>query len=468
MSDKFAQLKQRLYEINALRGATALLGWDQQTYMPVGGAEDRGMQLSVLSSIAHQKFTDPEIGKLLEDLAPEAAQLDPDSDDACLVRVMQREYKKNTLIPVEKVAEFAQVTALAQEAWVQARANNDFASFRPHLERIVELRREYASYFAPYDHVYDPLLDDFEPGMKTAEVKGIFNALRPQQVALIKAIAGKENIDNTFLHGKFAEKKQWDFGVDVVTRMGFDWKCGRQDKAIHPFTTGFGIGDIRITTRFDEHYVGSALFSTMHEGGHAMYEQGIGRNLSGLPIATGASMAIHESQSRMWENLVGRSRPFWQFFFPRLQAAFPAQLADQTLDSFYKAANKVSPSLIRVEADEVTYGLHIMLRFELENEMIEGRLKIAGSVVLSVPMAFTLLSRVTVHVLDEQGQLDVARGVWQPWRAERALSLQLYRRGTALANQGRREQAENLLLRAIDIDPTNANAYHALGGFYWG
>lgn len=376
MEDKLNQLKARLVEIQALRGAAALLGWDQQTYMPTGGAEDRGTQLSVLASLAHQKFTSPEVGQLLADLEPYAKTLDPETDDACLIQVAAREYRKNTLIPLEMVAEFSRVTTLAQEAWVQARAANDFAAFQPHLQRVVELRQQYASYFAPYDHVYDPLLDDFEPGMKTADIQAIFNTLRPQQVALIKAISEKPVVDNSFLHGRFSEKRQWDFGVDVITRFGFDWTHGRQDKSVHPFTTGFGIGDVRITTRFDPHYIGSALFGTMHEAGHAMYEQGIGSNLGGMMLATGASMAVHESQSRMWENLVGRSYAFWKFYYPRLQKAFPAQLANVDLDTFYRGVNRVQPSYIRVEADEATYNLHIMLRLELEIALMEGSLAV--------------------------------------------------------------------------------------------
>jgi len=374
--EKLDQLKEKVREITYLGRAAAVLGWDQQTYMPSGGAEDRGNQLAVLGSLTHRMFTSPEMGQLIEDCKPIVASMDPDSDDACLVRMLDKNYKKNTRVPTEHVAEFAQVTTLAQETWARARAASDFAAFRPYLERIVELRRQYASFFAPYDHVYDPLLDDFEPGLKTGDVQAIFGALRPQQVEIIQAITARPQVDDAFLHRTYPEQGQWDFGVDVITRFGYDWNRGRQDKSAHPFTTSFGIGDVRITTRFDPERSASALFSTMHECGHALYEQGIDPILAGLPLADGASMAIHESQSRMWENLVGRSLPFWTFFFPLFKERFPAQLEGVDLQTFYRGINKVEPSLIRVEADEATYNLHIMLRLELEIALMEGSLEV--------------------------------------------------------------------------------------------
>jgi len=212
--------------------------------------------------------------------------------------------------------------------------------------------------------------------MKTSEVQAIFNALRPQQVQLLKEIAAKPVIDDSFLHIPYDEQGQWDFGIDVITRFGYDFNRGRQDKAVHPFTTSFGIDDVRITTRFDPDRAASALFSTMHEAGHAMYEQGVSKTLRRTLLANGASMAVHESQSRMWENLVGRSRAFWQFFYPRLVKQFPQQLANVTQEQFYRGINKVEPSLIRVEADEATYNLHIMLRLEIEIALLEGSLQV--------------------------------------------------------------------------------------------
>lgn len=376
MEEKLNQLKQKLAQLADLGRASALVGWDQQVYMPRGGAEDRGNILGTLAGLSHDMFTSDEMGKLLDELKPTAAQMDPESDDACLVLRTAHDYEKQTKVPTEKVAEFARVTTMAESAWEKAREKDDFKFFQPELEKIVELRREYASYFKPYEHVYDPLLDDFEPGLKTKEVIDIFSKLRPQQVELLKAIAGRPQVNDDFLHIPYDEKGQWDFGVDVITHFGFDWNRGRQDKSVHPFTTSFGIDDVRITTRFDKERAASALFSTMHEGGHAMYEQGIGISLRRYPLATGASMALHESQSRMWENLVGRSRPFWKFFYPKLKAIFPSQLNGISEEAFYKGINKVEPSLIRVEADEATYNLHIMLRLELEIALMEGSLAV--------------------------------------------------------------------------------------------
>lgn len=376
MEAKLQQLKAQMAEVMDLQAAAAVLSWDQQTYMPPAGAEERSEQLATLSRLIHLKSTAPEMGQLIEDLLPYAETLPPDSDEARLIRKAKRAYDKLTKVPTDLVAEFTQVTTLAQEAWVQARAESNFAHFRPHLEKIVELRRAYAECFAPYQHVYDPLLDDFEPGMKTAEVQAIFSALRPQQVDLVRQIAARPQVEDGFLFLRYSEKKQWDFGVEIITRFGYDWKAGRQDRSAHPFTTAFGLGDVRITTRIHPRNLTAGLFSTLHECGHALYHQGIGRNLRRTLLADGASMAVHESQSRMWENLVGRSRAFWQYAYPHLQALFPRQLGNVSLEAFYKAINKVRPSFIRVEADEATYNLHIMLRLELEIALAEGSLAV--------------------------------------------------------------------------------------------
>jgi len=376
MEEKLNEFKQILAEITDLGRAQALLGWDQQVYMPRGGAEDRGNILETLATITHNKFVSKEMGVLIEKLKPYADKLDPESDDACLIKRIAHNYDKETKVSMKWVGEFARVTTIAQGVWEEAKHKNDFKLFQPHLEKIVDLRKEYAEFFKPYDHVYDPLLDDFEPGLKTKEVKEIFGKLRPQQVDLLKKIAAKPEIDDSFLHIPYAEQGQWDFGVDVVTHFGYDWNRGRQDKSVHPFTTGFGIDDVRITTRFDPERAASALFSTMHEAGHAMYEQGVKPALRRMPIAGGASMAVHESQSRMWENLVGRSKPFWKFFYPKLVKIFPDQLKKVSMEAFYKGINKVEPSLIRVEADEATYNLHVMLRLELEIALLEGTVKV--------------------------------------------------------------------------------------------
>jgi len=374
--DKLVTLKQRLNEIMDIQAAVAMLDWDQQTYMPAGGAEDRSDASATLSNLFHLKATAPEIGDLLEDLRPSVAGLDPDCDDARLIKACRRNYEKQVRVSSEWVMDFARSTTLAQTAWEQAKRSANFKLFQPHLEKIVGLRRAYANFFTPYQHIYDPLLDDFEPGMKTAEVQSIFNTVRPVQVALIKATAAQTQVDTSFLELGYDEKGQWDFGVEVITRFGYDWNHGRQDKSIHPFTQGFGIGDVRITTRVDQKRLATALFGSMHEAGHALYEMGFDRSLRRTPLAGGASMAIHESQSRMWENLVGRSLPFWKFFYPRLQKAFPAQLGGVDLTKFYRGINKISPTFIRVEADEATYNLHIMRRLELEIALMEGTLAV--------------------------------------------------------------------------------------------
>ncbi len=376
MEQKLDRLKALLTEVVDLRTAQAVLGWDQETLMPPGGALGRGYQLGTLAKIAHAKFTSDEVGQLLEDLGPLGKQFPPDSDEACLIKITLREYLKLKRVPSEYVEENTRVTSNAYSVWEKAKASSDFSMFRPELEKVVALRRQYASFFQPYVHVYDPLLDDFEPGLKTAEVKDIFNVLRPQQVALLHAIAGKPVPESKFLTASYPESTQIEFGKEVITRFGFDWQRGREDLTVHPFTTGFNTGDVRITTRVDSQRLEMAIFGTMHEAGHGMYEQGIDPTLNRTPLASGASMAIHESQSRLWENLVGRSRPFWVYFYPRLQQLFPSQLENISLDTFYRGINRVEPSLIRVNADEATYNLHIMLRLELEIALMEGSLAV--------------------------------------------------------------------------------------------
>ena len=377
MQEKLKRLKTILAEVSDLLSATALLSWDQQTYMPPGGVIARGNQIATLSSLGHSKFVSEEVGRLLEDLKAYAESLDPESNDACLIEVTSRDYQKQTKVPSDYVAEFSRITVVAHGAWEEARKTDDFSHFQPHLEKIVEMRRQYADFFAPYDHVYDPLLDDFEPGMKTAEVQEIFTDLRPKQVELIKAISDKPEVDDSFLHQPFDDQKQWDFGVQAITKYGYDWNRGRQDKAAHPFTTNFGIGDVRITTWVESNFLNPALFGTLHEAGHAIYEQGVSKDLERTPLAGGASLSIHESQSRMYENLLGRSYDFWVYFYPKLQGVFSTELGNVNLDTFYKGINKVEPSLIRVEADEVTYNMHVMLRLELEIVLMEGKLKVA-------------------------------------------------------------------------------------------
>ena len=375
MEEKLKQLKALLAEIANLNAANAVLNWDQLVNMPGGAAEDRGEQIATLENIMHTKATSDEIGKLLEELAADTKQLETESDDVCLIRA-KRHYDKQTKVPAEFVTEMARVSTVAQSVWEKAKNKSDFELFRPHLEKLVELRQQYADFFKPWDHVYDPLLDDFEPGMKTAEVQAIFNALRPKQVELIKAISQAKKVDRSFLFLDYPEKGQLAFGEKVISKFGYDWNHGRQDKSAHPFTTSFGLNDVRITTRFNKNYLPTAMFGTMHECGHALYELGIDKKFNRSPLADGASMAVHESQSRMWENMIGRSKPFWNHFFPKIQEFFPSQLGNIDANAFYKGVNAVEPSFIRVEADEATYNLHIMLRLEMEIALMEGSLKV--------------------------------------------------------------------------------------------
>ncbi len=376
MEEKLQKLKTLLGEVADLNNVSGLLGWDQQVYMPAGAAELRGQQLATIGTISHEKFTSPVIGGLLDDLKKWADGLDHDSDEYRLIKVSAHDYDKATLVPSDFIAEFAQVTAVAQQAWAEARAKSEFSLFRPHLEKIVNLNHRYISFFPAAEHAYDTLLDNFEPGIKTSAVKAIFEALRPQQVELIQAIAERPQVDDAFLRLDYDEQGQWNFGVEIATAFGFDWNRGRQDKSTHPFSQSMGVTDVRITTRFEKGLGASAFFSTAHETGHALYEQGVSENWSRTMLEGGASLAIHESQSRMWENIVGRSLPFWEHFYPRFQQLFPAQVGNVSLETFYKGINKVERSLIRVEADEATYNLHVMLRLELEIAMIEGKIAV--------------------------------------------------------------------------------------------
>ena len=378
MQEKLNELKIRLQEVNDLNSAAAVLYWDQATYMPPGGAEARGRQMATLGQLAQERFTDAAVGKLLEELLPYEESLAYDSDDACLLRVTRRDYERATRLPPEFVAEVSRHMARSYQAWTVARPANDFAAVEPLLQKTLELSRRGAEYFGwPADgHVADALIEDADYGMTVATLRPLFAALREQLVPLVAAIQQQPAPDDSFLYRHYPEQQQWDFGVAVVKRFGYDFQRGRQDKTHHPFMIKFGLGDVRITTRFREDDLGDGLFATMHESGHAMYEQGIDRVFDGTPLAGGSSAGIHESQSRLWENLVGRSRPFWRYYYPQLQAVFPEQLGDIPLDLFYRAINKVRPSLIRVEADEVTYNLHVIIRFELELALLEGALAI--------------------------------------------------------------------------------------------
>ena len=376
METKFQELKTRLLEVNDISAAAGLLHWDQSTYMPPGGAAARARQMATLGRLSHEKFTDPAIGKLLDALEPYQKSLPYDSDEASLLRLTRRRYERAIKIPAEFTAEVTNHTSESFQVWTEARPANDFERVRPYLEKTLEYSRQSANFFPGYDHIADPLIEPRDYGMKAADVKRVFAELRQELVPIVSAITSQEPADDSCLHQHFPEEKQLAFGLDIAQKFGYDMSRGRQDKTHHPFMTKFSLGDVRITTRTKENFLGDALFSTLHETGHALYEQGIRMDFEGTPLARGTSSGVHESQSRLWENIVGRSRRFWNHFYPQLQSAFPEQFGDVPIDVFYRAINKVERSLIRTNADEVTYNLHVMLRFDFELALLEGQLEI--------------------------------------------------------------------------------------------
>jgi carboxypeptidase Taq len=376
VENKLEEVKARLIEIDDLQSASALLGWDQNTYMPPGGAPARGRQIATLQRLAHEKSTDPALGKLLDELQSYAENLPYDSDEASLIRVARRDYERAVRVPSSFVAQFSEHSSASFQAWTAARPANDFVKMQPYLEQTLDLSRQFADFFPGYEHIADPLIDVSDYGMKASTVRAIFAELREQLVPIVQAVTTQPPADAACLHQVFPEEQQWAFGLEVIKRFGYDFERGRQDKAPHPFTTEFSIGDVRITTRVKEKDLSEALFGTLHEAGHAMYEQGVNTAFESTPLANGTSSGVHESQSRLWENIVGRSRGFWHFFYPRLQKVFPDQLGDVALETFYRAINKVERSLIRTDADEVTYNLHVLLRFDLELKLLEGELSV--------------------------------------------------------------------------------------------
>ncbi|MBZ0305925.1 MAG: carboxypeptidase M32 [Anaerolineae bacterium] len=376
MEAKLQELKARLSEVGDLNSATAILSWDQSTYMPPGGADARGRQMATLQRLSHEKFTDAAIGHLLDDLRSYEEGLPYESDDASLIRTTRRAYERLVQVPAALMATLAEHSAQSYQVWTEARPANDFARVQPYLEKTLDLSRQIAECFPGYDHNADPLIDFADFGMKAASVRQVFAELRAALVPLVQAITDQAAADNACLLQFYPEAQQLEFGLKVAQQYGYDLKRGRQDKTHHPFCTTFSIGDVRITTRVQEHDLGDALFSTLHESGHAMYEQGVDMAFENMPLAGGTSAGVHESQSRLWENIVGRSWGFWSHFYPQLQAMFPEQLKNVSLDTFYRAINRVQRSLIRVDADEVTYNLHVMIRFDLELALLEGTLAI--------------------------------------------------------------------------------------------
>lgn len=367
------ELKRLLNQVSDLNAAAALMSWDQETQMPPDAARVRGLQMATLAGLSHELFTAPRMKELLEHVQP-----GEDEIDAALVTVTRRDHGKATRLPTEFVEEQSRAASEAHHAWIAARQNDDFASFAPHLEKMVELARRYADHQGYEDHPYDALIDDYEPGIQVAQVRSIFADLRDRTLPLLRRIvAAGDATDYSVLSRPFPAADQRRFGLKIAQEaFGLMPSFSRLDESAHPFQTNFSRDDIRVTTRFDEHYFPMSLFGTWHETGHAMYEHGVAARLERTPLSRGASLGVHESQSRMFENLLGRSRPFWQRHFDEFAQVAPEVARGQDAESLYRAVNRVRPDLIRVEADEVTYNFHIMLRFELELALLEGTLSV--------------------------------------------------------------------------------------------
>ena len=374
----YGDLIGRWKELQLLESCAAVLGWDERTYMPRGGAAHRAEQHALLAGMAHERATAPEVGELLSRVEEGDEVFRPESTPAVNVREIRREYDRRAKLPKTLVEALAKATTLAEHAWQEAREASAFERFRPHLVEVVGLTREVAEALRTEGTAYDALLDRFEPGETSHNLKRVFGALRDELAPLVAAIAESGRApDASILTRDYPVAKQTAFGIAAADAIGFDFERGRLDETVHPFCTGIGPGDTRITTRYDSNQFAQAFFGTLHEAGHGLYDQGLDPAHSGTPMAEAVSLGIHESQSRTWENFVGRSRSFWTHFFPRAREVFPAALADVSPESFYFAVNDVRPSFIRVEADEATYNLHILLRFALEEALVEGDLPVA-------------------------------------------------------------------------------------------
>jgi carboxypeptidase Taq len=374
----YEQLIAEIREISLLESVASVLNWDEQTMLPHGGAEHRGNQVAMLAGMAHKRLTAPQIGDWLGALTGSELVKDTHADSGANVREISRNYERQRKLPASLVEAQAKTAVLAQHAWAEARTKSDYAAFQPWLSKTLELKREEAKCVGYKDNPYDALLDPYEPAETSANVQAIFDSFRPRLVGLVGKIAqSSKKAPAEILHRKFSIAAQEKLGREAATAMGFDFESGRLDVSVHPFCSGLGPGDTRMTTRFDENFFGNAFFSVMHETGHALYEQGLPKHAQfGTPLGESISLGIHESQSRMWENLVGRSASFWKHFMPRARAAFPDALKGVADDQWLFAINAVHPSFIRTESDEVTYNLHIMLRFELEQAMVRDEVKV--------------------------------------------------------------------------------------------
>jgi carboxypeptidase Taq len=373
-TESWDALETRMRELSDLSRVGALLGWDQETMMPRRGAEARSRQIATMAGIVHERLADPALGELLEQLAGGGGS----EVRAAMVRNLRRERDRALRLPPDFVRRLAGARSLGIEAWRAARAARDFAAFQPHLETLMALKREQADQLGHDGERYDALVDLYDPGLHTRRLEQLFDALRGELRALLDAIRGAPHRPPpAFVGRRFPDAQQWAFTLRLLGELGFDLEAGRQDRSAHPFTSSAAIGDVRLTTRIQEQHPFGAIFATIHEAGHGLYEQGLDPEHEGTPVAQAASSGMHESQSRMWENVVGRSRAFWDAYAGPLRECFPEQLADATPEDIYRAANLVSPSLIRVEADEVTYNLHISIRFGLELALLRGHLAVA-------------------------------------------------------------------------------------------
>ncbi len=432
LRSRFDEFLRRLGEISDIERAGYLLSWDQETKMPPLGAPVRAEQLATLTRLAHERWTAPELGSLLEELRELEESPERESFEASILRVTRRDYEKKRQVPSELRAEMTRAGSLGYVAWLEAREVADYTILRPHLERRLELTREYVACFAPFDDPYDVLLDDHEPGMSTADVEAIFARLKAEIVPLVAGLG--EPVDDSCLHGDFPPDRQREFSLEVLTRWGMDDESWRLDDTVHPFAANISEADIRLTTRFDDDQLGGML-SCLHEFGHGLYDRQLDPRYSRTPVAEGASFGFHESQSRLWENVVGRRLSTWSFFYPRLQHAFPERLAEVPLSEFHRALNRVAPGVRRVDADEVTYSLHIILRFELERELLSGEVTPAD-----LPDAFDAKLReylgvepadVVDGVLQDVHWSDSSFGYFPTYALGNVIGVQLWERATS-------------------------------------
>lgn len=369
----YSKYKELMRKIADVQYAAAVLNWDQETYMPKKGADLRAQQLSTLAGIAHELSTSNELGELLEQLINDVSLSEKEKRN---IKESLKKYKDNKKYTTAFVEEMSKTVSETFQAWHKAKDNNDFASYAPFLKKLVGLKREECKILGYEAHPYDAMLNQYEPGAKTADLEILFTNVRDQLVTFVKQISAKPQNSDGFMFKKFDKEKQWEFGLDVLQQMGYDFEAGRQDVSTHPFTTNFNSEDVRVTTRINENDLNEMMWSCIHEGGHALYEQGLPPSEYGLPSGEYISLGIHESQSRLWENNVGRSLLYWKANYPKLQEAFNENLKDVSVNDFYKAMNIVKPSLIRTSADELTYHFHIMIRFEIEKALMEGSLEV--------------------------------------------------------------------------------------------